>query len=62
MQVLMEEVESVYGECTLGGVAVAYLAPLPAPRRDHHLHQALSILKASCIITPKKYEYGRLFN
>lgn len=52
----MEEVESVYGECALGGVAVAYLACLPAPRRSELLQQTLGILTASCIVTPKKYE------
>lgn len=52
----MEEVESVYGECTLGGVAVAYLACLPTPRRDGLLRQVLAIITASCIVTPQKYE------
>lgn len=53
---LTEEIESVYGECTLGGVAVAYLACLPAPRRHALLQQTLAILIASCIATPKKYK------
>lgn len=52
----MEEVESVYGECTLGGVAVAYLACLPAPRRADLLRQTLAILTAGGIVTPRKYE------
>ncbi|KAK8381811.1 hypothetical protein O3P69_015079 [Scylla paramamosain] len=54
IKVLMEEVENVYGECALGGVAVAYLAALPESHRNDLLQQALSILTASCIDTPKK--------
>lgn len=55
-QVLVKEVESVYGECVLGGAAVAYLAALLPPRRDTILRRVVSILRATAIVTPKQYE------
>ncbi|KAK3885101.1 hypothetical protein Pcinc_010652 [Petrolisthes cinctipes] len=56
IKVLVKEVESVYGECVLGGVSVAYLAALPTPRRDTILRRVVSVLRATAIVTPKQYD------
>ncbi|XP_047493548.1 dynein axonemal heavy chain 6-like [Penaeus chinensis] len=56
IKTLMSEAEGVYGECTLGGVAVAYLGALTSSHRDQLLQSVVSILVTSGVVTPAKYD------
>ena len=54
-QSLHEDIECVWGEGALGGIAVAYLGDLGAARRTQLIQAATTILNAAGLSTPKHH-------